>query len=642
MRAEYAERGFVLQPGLLSIEETSVLNAEVDRILDQAFDEKRLILEKDGETVRTVLNPHLWNDVFADFVRHPDLLSAVEDLLGEQVYAWQMGVNCKAALNGDVWFWHQDYPGYLHDDHIPESRMVNVLIYLDDVNEFSGPLMLVPGSHKVTEAATDPSNEGTSYTFRYASRDLIEAEVKRAGITAPTGEAGTAILMDVNLLHGSTANLSPWPRRLITLTYNAMSNKGTRPSVRPAHIVPDDRDCEALQPLSADVLSPTRTYSISGDPDEQARPLWADVDLSALTHNLESLKARAGRPVKMIVPVKANAYGHGIVEVGRHLEQTGVDGLATANIDDAIQIRKAGINLPILMYGGQLPGGNATLLAHDLTPSVYSDEGLTALAALAERHDHKISVHVKVDAGLGRLGVRLDETAAFVRRLLSLPGLELEGLYTHIPFGDPSGADWSQRRLSAFVDLVAEVEAEHDIRIPFAQGAASSVMSHDFPDSLNTISPGHLLYGLSPVEGLLAASQNFRKAMTGLRARLIHIGDRKQGDDLASTNSDGLDADATTGVVLLGMDNGYMPAAAGQTGQVLCRGQRCPVLAVSCEYTVIDLSGVADAALGDEVTIIGDDGDQSISVEDVALAQGAPSAAYWMVGLKNVPLRYRN
>jgi alanine racemase len=642
MRAEYADRGFVLQPGLLSIEETRVLNAEVDRILDQAFDEKRLILEKDGETVRTVLNPHLWNDVFAKLVRHPDLLSAVENLLGEQVYAWQMGVNCKAALNGDVWYWHQDYPGYLHDDHIPESRMVNVLIYLDDANELSGPLMLVPGSHKVTEAATDPSNEGTSYTFRYASRTLIESEVDRAGIIAPTGEAGSAILMDVNLLHGSTANLSPWPRRLITLTYNAISNKATRPSVRPAHIVPDDRETEALEPLSSDVLSPTRTYPISSNSDELSRPLWADVDLSALTHNIETLKVRAARPVKMIIPVKANAYGHGIVAVGRHLEQMGVDGLATANIDDAIQIRKAGIKLPVLMYGGQLPDGNATLLAHDLTPSVYSDEGLTALAALAERQDRKINVHVKVDAGLGRLGVRLDEAAALIRRLLSLPGLELEGLYTHIPFGDASGAAWSKRRLAAFVDLVTEVESEHNMSIPFAQGAASSVMSHDFPDKLNTISPGHLLFGLSPVEGLSAGSQNFRKAMTGLRTRLVHIGSRKQEDDLAGTNSDGLDADATTGVLLLGMDNGYMPAAAGQTAHVLCRGQRCPVLAVSCEYTVVDLSGVAGAALGDEVTIIGDDGDQSISVEDVASAQGAPSAAYWMVGLKNVPFRYRN
>jgi len=642
MRTEYAEQGFVLQPGLLSIEETRVLNAEVDRILDQTLDEERLILEKDGKTVRTVLNPHLWNDVFSDLVRHPELLTAVEELLGEQVYAWQMGVNCKAALNGDVWYWHQDYPGYFHDDHIPEPRMVNVLIYLDDVNELSGPLMLVPGSHKATTAATAPSNEGTSYTFRYAPRDLIEAEVDRAGISAPSGEAGTAILMDVNLLHGSTANLSPWPRRLITLTYNAISNKATRPSVRPAHIVPDDRDCEALVPLSSDVLSPTRTYPSAGVPDDLARPLWADVDLSAVTHNIDALKTRAGRPVRMIVPVKANAYGHGIVAVGRHLEKIGVDGLATASIDDAIRLRKAGVNLPVLMYGGQLPDGNATLLAHDLTPSVYSDEGLTALAELADQHDRKINVHVKVDGGLGRLGVRLDEAAAFVRRLLGLSGLELEGLYTHIPFGDPSGAAWSQRRLSAFVDLVAEVEAEHNMRIPFAQGAASSVMSHDFPDTLNTISPGHLMYGLSPVEGISADSQNFRKAMTGLRARLIHIGSRKQGDDLAGAGSDGLDADATTGVILLGMDNGYMPAAAGHTGQVLCRGQRCPVLAVSCEYTVIDLSSIADAAPGDDVTIIGDDGDQSISVEDVALAQGAPSAAYWMVGLKNVPRRYHN
>lgn len=368
-----------------------------------------------------------------------------------------------------------------------------------------------------------------------------------------------------------------------------------------------------------------------------ARPVWGEIDLAAITHNVALLRGRAGRPVKILAPVKANAYGHGMAAVSLHLQKLGVEGLATANFDDAVAARRAGVTIPILLYGAQLPSGHLDVLDHGLTPSVYDRESLQVLAQLGSRRAKPVPVHVKVDAGLGRLGVRLDEAAAFAGEVLQQPGLFLEGIYTHIPFSDDQTGAWSQRRLAAFTGLVREIQANHGIVIPFSQGAASSVMSQDFPDELNTIAPGHLVFGLSPISGLRAESLGFRKALRALKAKLIHVGHRRRGDDLIGSPPGGLSSDATTGVILFGMDNGFRPAAAGQTAMMLCHGKRCPVLSVSAEYAVIDVSHLEHPRVGDEVTIIGTDAQDAIAVEDVALWQGAPSAAYWQVALRNVP-----
>lgn len=368
-----------------------------------------------------------------------------------------------------------------------------------------------------------------------------------------------------------------------------------------------------------------------------ARPIWGEIDLAAITHNVGLLRECARRPVKILAPVKANAYGHGMAAVSLHLQNLGVEGLATANFDDAVAARRAGVTIPILLYGAQLPSGHADVLDHGLTPSVYDHESLRVLAELGSARTKPVPVHIKVDAGLGRLGVRLDEAAAFAREVLQQPGLFLEGIYTHIPFSDDQTGAWSQRRLAAFTALVREVQVSHGIAIPYAQGAASSVMSQDFPDELNTIAPGHLVFGLSPISGLRAERLGFRKALRALKANLIHIGHRRRGDDLIGSPPGGLTSDATTGVVLFGMDNGFRPAAPGQTAMMLCHGKRCPVLSVSAEYAVIDVSHLEHPRVGDEVTIIGTDGPDAIAVEDVALWQGAPSAAYWQVALRNVP-----
>lgn len=371
-----------------------------------------------------------------------------------------------------------------------------------------------------------------------------------------------------------------------------------------------------------------------------ARPTWAEIDLGAISHNIALIRERAGRPVKLLVPVKANAYGHGAPVVGRHLESLGVDGLATANVDDAVAIRRAGATLPILLYGAQLASGNRYLLRYDLTPTVYSGESLQSISALANDSGRVVNVHIKVDAGMGRLGVRIDEAVAFAREVMSTPNVRLEGMYTHIPFSDDVGEAWSRRRLQAFTEVVRAVEVEHGIAIDFVQAAASSVFALGFPDSLNTIAPGHVTFGLHPITGARAEDSGYRKALGALRSTVIQIGHRRRGDDLPGTGPGGLDADATVGVILFGMDNGYRGVPDSGRAYMLCRGRRCAVLSVSAEYTIIDLTEVPGAAVGDVVTIVGRDGPHEIAVETVADQIGAPSAAYWMVGLKSVPHRY--
>ena len=251
--AEYEEVGNIFRSGLLSAEEVVTVNDELDRIVADPHS-PGLVLEKDGRTLRSVFNPHLYSDVLGRVVRHPLLLGTVEELLGEPVYVFQLVVNNKAPFNGDMWYWHQDYPTYRADDHIAECRMVNALIFLDEVTQFNGPLMVVPGSHRMESEWPDESTQGTSYKIRYSGTGVIEAEVQRGGIVAPTGLAGSVIFMHPNVLHASGSNLSPWRRRVISLTYNAVSNKATAPTSRSRDVVPDDTKVTALEALGDDCL----------------------------------------------------------------------------------------------------------------------------------------------------------------------------------------------------------------------------------------------------------------------------------------------------------------------------------------------------------------------------------------------------
>jgi ectoine hydroxylase len=182
----------------------------------------------------------MYSAPFATLARHPRMIEPVEDLLGEKLYMHQFKINGKMAFEGDVWQWHQDYGTWLNDDMMPTERAMNIAIFLDDVNEFNGPLMFIPGSHKkgVVEARHDLST--TSYPLWTVDNELIRSLVSRAGdknggIVSPKGPAGSMLMFHSCLLHASTSNLSPWNRVSVYLSLCAVSNH-VRRFKRPEYI----------------------------------------------------------------------------------------------------------------------------------------------------------------------------------------------------------------------------------------------------------------------------------------------------------------------------------------------------------------------------------------------------------------------
>ena len=241
--------GYLFFPSLFKKDEIQTLLSEVPALYAQRRPEN--VRERTGDVVRTNFAAHMYSAPFARLARHPRMVEPVKQLFGEDVYMHQFKINGKAAFDGDVWQWHQDYGTWRADDLMPEARAMNVAIFLDEVNEFNGPLMFIPGSHKlgVLDAAHDTST--TSYPLWVISNDSIKKLVDRGGIVAPKGAPGSMILFHGCLVHASTSNLSPWDRVSVYLSLCAVSNH-IRRFKRPGYIA--HRDFAPIQCLPDDCL----------------------------------------------------------------------------------------------------------------------------------------------------------------------------------------------------------------------------------------------------------------------------------------------------------------------------------------------------------------------------------------------------
>jgi ectoine hydroxylase len=246
--------GYLFFPGLFAREEVAALTAEVPALY--ARREAYNVREKGSDAVRTNFAAHLYSAPFARLARHPRMVQPVQDLFGEPVYMHQFKVNGKMAFEGDVWQWHQDYGTWKNDDLMPTERAMNVAIFLDEVNEFNGPLMFIPGSHRkgVLQAQHDLTT--TSYPLWTLDHPLIAQLVERAGgrqggIVSPKGPAGSMILFHSCLVHASSSNLSPWNRVSVYLSLCAVSNH-IRRFQRPEYIA--HRDFTPIACLGDDCL----------------------------------------------------------------------------------------------------------------------------------------------------------------------------------------------------------------------------------------------------------------------------------------------------------------------------------------------------------------------------------------------------
>jgi len=247
--ARFESDGYLFFPSLFTPAEIKTLTDEVPNLYAQRRPEN--VREKTGDVVRTNFAAHMYSYPFAKLARHPRMVEPIKQIYGEDVYMHQFKINGKQAFDGDVWQWHQDYGTWANDDQMPAARAMNVAIFLDEVNEFNGPLMFIPGSHKqgVLEAAHDTST--TSYPLWVISNKNIETLVKHGGIVAPKGPAGSMILFHGCLVHASSSNLSPWNRVSVYLSLCAVSNH-IRRFKRPGYIA--HRDFTPIRTLPDDCL----------------------------------------------------------------------------------------------------------------------------------------------------------------------------------------------------------------------------------------------------------------------------------------------------------------------------------------------------------------------------------------------------
>ena len=246
---QFDRDGYLFFPSHFTPEEVKKLTDEVPRIYAQ--DRPENIREKGKTSVRTNFAAHMYSAPFARLARHPRMVKPVEQLFNEKLYMHQFKINGKMAFDGDDWQWHQDYGTWLNDDAMPEARAMNVAIFLDDVNEFNGPLMFIPGSHKMGALEAGHDTSTTSYPLWTISNDNIRTLVDKGGIVAPKGPAGSMIMFHGCLVHASSPNLSPWNRVAVYLSLCAVSNH-VRRFKRPGYIA--HRQFDAIECLPDDCL----------------------------------------------------------------------------------------------------------------------------------------------------------------------------------------------------------------------------------------------------------------------------------------------------------------------------------------------------------------------------------------------------
>ena len=350
---------------------------------------------------------------------------------------------------------------------------------------------------------------------------------------------------------------------------------------------------------------------------DDAHPGWAIYDLDRLRGNLAEIRRRIGPNRACIAALKANAYGHGALPVARALDGAELKAFMTGSYDEAFRLRAEGLCTPVVMFAGALPAGMAALVGAGLVPTVVDRASAEAVASSAPSGE-AVPVYVKVNAGLGRLGVPLEAAEGFLEELDAMPGLEVHGLYTHLPFGDAQGCDWAQQRLAAFDALLAGLE-ERGLAPPVTQARASACVAAGLTDRANAVCVGHLLYGLSPFSDASVADLSaYRPVLTEVGSRLIQVSQHPQGSDIAIGGSYGIRYGRRTGVAPIGVAQGLVRPVPGSRPQALICGRRAPILAVSLEHLVVDLANVEAAAVGDVVRLLGGEGDAAIGLDELA------------------------
>ncbi|MBR1553375.1 MAG: alanine racemase [Schwartzia sp.] len=335
-----------------------------------------------------------------------------------------------------------------------------------------------------------------------------------------------------------------------------------------------------------------------------SRGVWAEIDLSALRHNISVIKDHIVGKARFCAVVKADAYGHGAVAVAREAVAMGADYLAVAVLSEAEALRHAGFTTPILVLGASQIEEADTVVDFGVTQAVFSRDVAAAISAAAQRRRVRAKVHLAVDTGMGRIGVRPEDAGAMAAFIAGLPNVELEGMFSHFALADATDKTFAFKQFARFQIAMNDVKAK-GIEIPICHIANSAAILEMPETHLDMVRAGIILYGLAPSDEV-GHDVGLQPVMS-VKARLTHVKTLHEGETVSYGCTFRASKDIRVGTLPLGYEDGYTRLYAGKA-KVDLRGNLLPVIGRICmDQCMIELTGAKKVAVGDTVTIMGGD-----------------------------------
>ncbi len=372
-------------------------------------------------------------------------------------------------------------------------------------------------------------------------------------------------------------------------------------------------------------------------PKAFGRPTVAEIDLRSLEYNYRQLKKRIPKGVELLAVVKADAYGHGAIPISRRLEKLGVSYLGVAISDEGVELRKGGVKAPILILGGIYKEDVDQVLQYDLTPVVFQKESLKLLKKATERWPKKVRIHIKVDTGMGRLGVPLNLWSTFLKELEKFPKIEIEGILSHFSMTDDQDG-YTTYQSGEFQRAVATAK-KMGISYKYLHMASSAILTA-FPSySGNLVRPGIMLYGAYPSPVFQNIIQ--LKPILTLKTYIHFLKRVPPGTKISYGGTFVTKRESLIATLPIGYADGYSRHLSNK-GEVLIRGRRAPVVGRVCmDFMMVDVTDIPKVSLGDEVILMGRQGRQQITAEEIA--EKINSISYEVLCLigKRIPRIYK-
>lgn len=352
---------------------------------------------------------------------------------------------------------------------------------------------------------------------------------------------------------------------------------------------------------------------------------WAEIDLDALQFNIESIKKSIDKKTKIIAVIKTDGYGHGASPIARILEnEERVWGYAVATAEEAFSLREDGISKPILILGYTFPYSYGQMIQEEIRSTVFTYEVAKELSDIAVMAGKNCKIHIKIDTGMTRIGIHPDdEGVALIGRIAGLPGLEIEGIFTHFATADEADRTKAYQQMKLFREYADRVKGELGLDISMRHCSNSAGIAEIPEANMDAVRAGIILYGLWPSDEVQADGKIQLRPMLSLKSRVVYVKTVPQGQEISYGGTYTTTRDTRVATVCIGYGDGY-PRSLSNCGHVLIKGQRVPVIGRVCmDQFMIDVTDMdSPVRVGDQVTLIGRDGGETITMEELGAVSG--------------------